>query len=238
VKVARVAAFECFAGGAAIGTASVEPRDDALVISTSDGSRAWHLEWSALRDVSADGTTLTIAAPDVTLILAGSEAQAYLDLILSRCCRLPEVTQAVRRIGASGEGRGSGAELRDALFMPLLAARLNSERAIDAMGVLSAFDSEELERALRQRIASVASRKAGANAALQRALAARLGDAAAPLWSALRSLGEAASGVRAAPREVGAWRRWHEAVRLAFLAADRASESVAAASPPATEATR
>lgn len=173
-----------------------------------------------------DGATYEAGSGELTIALrAGRSLTAAGDPRLQRVGEdllaggrtVPELTRALRTLGGRRGGAG-----QDEFFRPLLDARRAAAAGGDA--AIAAFDAERLRGAVEAQLAQLAARHEPDRAAAQRALEARLCDAALPLLDALAGIGDAAlAAANATPeRSLRAWRHWALAVLLAFERADAA----------------
>jgi hypothetical protein len=131
---------------------------------------------------------------------------------------LPEFTRSLRAL-AVPSAPGSD---HDRVFAPLLQARTTAHRVRGPEAQAAAFDAARLEREWRTAIAHLAAARHPRSAPDRRALEAELDELAAPLWSALSRLQEAATAMRLAPPDQrrAHWERWVSRVQGVFDAAD------------------
>lgn len=168
--------------------------------------------------------------PSLTILLRGGERVAVagdprLDSVardvLARARAVPEVTRALRSLGARRGGEG-----QEAFFAPFLEAR----RAAGAGGTaaLDAFDAAALRRAVEGELARIAAARWPGRPAAARALEACLEDAVAPLYRALDELAGAAAVARDAGTSsvLAAWHGWRRALARVFECADGAWNAV------------
>ena len=131
---------------------------------------------------------------------------------------LPELARSLRSLGAARDPATEAAH--DAIFAPLIAARVRAARA-EGRDVVLSFHGVVLIEAIERGAASVAS--AGAKTAAEaRARSAAARDAIEPLRAALLLLDEGAAGASAAGIGSPEWSRWIAALRRAFATADEA----------------
>lgn len=130
---------------------------------------------------------------------------------------VPELTRALRTLGARRGGEG-----QDAFFRPLLEARRIA--AAGGQVALDVFDAAAIRLAVESQLAHFAEAREPRRPAARRALEACLCDAAEPLIAALEPVAAAASRARdAAPTEIlRAWREWARTVVRLFERADAA----------------
>lgn len=169
-----------------------------------------------------------VRGEDVSLFLAdGSELQlegggrmiAAARELAARSCVIPELTRALRALGAR---RTLGRE-QELLFGPLLAARRRAERATEMRTRLAAFEAAALRDACEEALRDAATRRFPDEPPDRRALAAELQDLAHAYMAALDRLERSAAAVRAAPdsERLRRWRDWTATVAALFVAADR-----------------
>jgi hypothetical protein len=143
---------------------------------------------------------------------------------------LPELLRSLRTLGAVRDSAAQAAH--DAIFAPLIAARLRASRAEGRDVVRSLHGATLLESIER---ASVAVATAGAmSPAMARARTAQARDLLDPLRDALAALDDRAAAALDADAESTAWRAWLDALRHAFAVADDACRPLARllATPP------
>ena len=173
-----------------------------------------------------DGVTYEAPAEQLTIVFRSGEPvtargdarlAAVAEDILLRGRMVPELTRALRTLGGRRGGAG-----QDEFFRPLLDARRAAAAGGDA--AIAAFDAGELRLAVEAQLSRLATRHEPERPAAQRALEARLCDAALPLLDALARIGDAATAATGAPpaRALRAWREWAGAVLRAFERADAA----------------
>jgi hypothetical protein len=131
---------------------------------------------------------------------------------------LPELARSLRSLGAARDPATEAAH--DAIFAPLIAARVRAARA-EGRDVVHSFQGASLLEAIERGVNAAAA--AGTESpAFARARSAAARDAIEPLRPALRSLDERAADAVAGDAQSPAWARWIEALRLTFAAADEA----------------
>jgi hypothetical protein len=136
---------------------------------------------------------------------------------------LPELARSLRSLGAARDPATAAAH--DAIFTPLIAARVRAARA-DGRDVVHSFHGATLLEAIERGVNGAAA--AGTESpAFARARSAAARDAIEPLVSALRSLDERAAGASAEGEQSPEWNHWIEALRLTFAAADEACTHLA-----------
>lgn len=237
-------------------TASVERRDArvageglltigatgwALVVSRA-GCEPWRRDgaWDEVQELEREGTrgiTLSLARGDRVRLAFGTEAEATATAreLTARCCTLPELTRAMRALGARRTAAAGADRDADRFFAPLLEARRRASMAPagtdDAAEALEAFRGARLAAALEKTAAEYAAEAHAQHPSARRALEARLGDELEPLLAALVALDEAAEALHrraGEPPRVGAWRAWVARLRIVFERADEAWPRLAA----------
>lgn len=146
---------------------------------------------------------------------------------------LPELARSLRSLGAARDPATEAAH--DAIFAPLIAARVRAARA-EGRDVVHAFQGVVLLEAI-ERGATAAASTGTKNAAVARARSAAARDALEPLRAALRSLDDEAPGASAEGTHSPEWALWIAALRRSFAAADEACGHLARvlAEPPHEE---
>jgi hypothetical protein len=131
---------------------------------------------------------------------------------------LPEFTRSLRGFASV---KALGTKEHELVFGPLLNARRSAGRVVAPEAKAAAFDAERLARSLRDAIAAIAKSRAGGNAALERALDARLEERAGPAFDAMRGLSTAATALKSATGDRTAeWSSWCDALQRVFDATD------------------
>jgi len=147
---------------------------------------------------------------------------------------LPELARSLRTLGAARDPATEAAH--DAIFAPLIAARVRAARA-EGRDVVHAFHGATLLEAIDRGVSGAAT--AGIdNPAVARARSAAARDAIDALRLALRVLDERAGAASSAGAESPEWVAWITALRRAFLAADESCSHLArvlAEAPPAEQ---
>lgn len=136
---------------------------------------------------------------------------------------LPELARSLRSLGAAGDPATEAAH--DAIFAPLIAARVRAARA-EGRDVVLSFHGVALLEAI-ERGATTAASAGTKSPAEARARSAAARDAIEPLRSALLSLDEGASAATAAGMHSPEWALWIAALRRAFAIADEACGQLA-----------
>ena len=176
----------------------------------------------ATSDDAAGGTLHLHLSAEERLVARGDPRVHELARdVLGRGRVMPELTRAVRALGARRGGAG-----QEEFFKPLLEAKRFAAR--DWRSALDAFDAGALGVALEHVLARIAAERESdhvpGRAAARRALEACLCDAAEPLLLALAPIALAAPAARNAPpaEALRAWRAWVRAVATMFERADGA----------------
>jgi hypothetical protein len=146
---------------------------------------------------------------------------------------LPELARSLRSLGAARDPATEAAH--DAIFAPLIAARVRAARA-EGRDVVHTFHGATLLEAIERGVSGAAMAHVE-NPAIGRARSAAARDAIEPLRVALRSLDEGAAGASTAGAQSPEWQAWIAALRRAFVAADEACGHLAKvlAEPPPAE---
>ncbi len=146
---------------------------------------------------------------------------------------LPELARSLRSLGAARDPATEAAH--DAIFAPLIAARVRAARA-EGRDVVQSFHGVVLLEAI-ERGATTAASAGTSSAAEARARSAAARDAIEPLRAALLSLDEGAARASSAGMHSREWALWIEALRRAFAVADEACGHLARvlAEPPREE---
>lgn len=144
---------------------------------------------------------------------------------------LPEFTRSLRGF-ASVTGLLAPSHAR--VFGPLLTARRSAMRVQAPESRVAAFDAERLRRALLDAIAEIARERAAGNAPTERALTARLEEAAEPAFRAFDALEARARAVKATAPGVPpeTWEAWCAAVQRVFDAVDTFWLRIDSVAPP------
>ena len=129
---------------------------------------------------------------------------------------LPELVRSLRSLGAARDPATEAAH--DAIFAPLIAARVRAARA-EGRDVVLSFHGVVLLDAI-ERGATTAASAGTKTPAEARARAAAARDAIEPLRGALLSLDEGAAAATAAGMHSPEWALWIAALRRAFAIAD------------------
>jgi hypothetical protein len=131
---------------------------------------------------------------------------------------LPELVRSLRSLGAARDPATEAAH--DAIFAPLIAARVRAARA-EGHDVVHSFHGVVLIEAI-ERGATAAAALGTKSSAEARARSAAARDALEPLRAALLRLDEGAAAASAGGMHSAEWAAWIAALRRAFTAADEA----------------
>jgi hypothetical protein len=144
---------------------------------------------------------------------------------------LPELARSLRSLGAARDQATQAAH--DAIFPPLIAARVRASRA-EGRDIVHAFHGASLLEQI-ERAATVAASLGTTQPSVARARSARARDAIAPLRSAFALLDERGRAAQDATPGSASWEAWIESLRRAFAAADDVCGRLASvlAEPPA-----
>jgi hypothetical protein len=146
---------------------------------------------------------------------------------------LPELARSLRSLGAARDPATESAH--DAIFAPLIAARVRAARA-EGRDIVHSFHGATLLEAIERGVNAAAA--AGTDSpAVARARSAAARDAIEPLRAALRTLDVGAADASTGGTHSPAWASWIVALRRAFVAADEACSHLARvlAEPPREE---
>jgi hypothetical protein len=146
---------------------------------------------------------------------------------------LPELVRSLRSLGAARDAATEAAH--DAIFAPLIAARVRAARA-EGRDVVHSFHGVALIESI-ERGATTAASAGTQSAAEARARSAAARDAIEPLHAALVALDERAPAASAAGMHSPEWALWIAALRRVFSVADEVCTHLAhvLAEPPREE---
>jgi hypothetical protein len=212
-------------------SASVTIDQDTLVLAWQDAT-PWRLSLSGIdgiEGIASGASTLTVylVSNDVLELTGDDQLRALGLQLLDRACAMPELTRGLKALGSS---RGTPVAAHDRWFAPLLAARRSVEGVSDPARQAMLLDAATLTKEIERAIAEIASSKAPGDPAEQRAVEAALEEEAAPVFTAIESMGLAGDALRggALDTRIADWRQWVETVRGVFAAADDAWAGIAA----------
>ena len=146
---------------------------------------------------------------------------------------LPELARSLRSLGAARDPATEAAH--DAIFAPLIAARVRAARA-EGRDVVHSFHGASLLESIERGV-NAAAAVGTESSAVARARSAAARDAIEPLRSALAALDERADPASTGGAHSAEWASWIDALRRAFAAADEACGHLARvlAEPPRQE---
>jgi len=136
---------------------------------------------------------------------------------------LPELARSLRSLGAARDPATEAAH--DAIFAPLIAARVRAARA-EGRDVVHSFHGATLLEAIERGVTAAAAVGVESPAVI-RARSAAARDAIEPLRAALRTLDEGAVDAATGGVHSAEWARWIAALRRAFVAADESCSHLA-----------
>ena len=195
--------------------------DHALVL-TWEQAAAWQLELDGLDGVMsrADQLTLYLSSGDVLELTENDALRILGARVLDRACTVPELTRGLRAMGSL---RGTQGAAHDRWFAPLLAARRAVAGVSDADRQVALVDAPTIAQQLHRVITELSREQAANHAAMQRAIEAALQEEGERVFSALDRLALAADVLRTSAMDTRLvdWRRWINALREVFVAADQ-----------------
>ncbi|MEP6835882.1 MAG: hypothetical protein ABJB74_21010 [Gemmatimonas sp.] len=182
----------------------------------------WEIDLDGVDGVNprSNQLTLYLSSGDVLELSESEGLRAFSARVIDCACTVPELTRGLRSLGSL---RGSPGPAHDRWFAPLLAARRAIAGISDAERQVALVDAAVIAQQLRRVMADLAKELAPAHAAMQRALDAALQEECEPVFVALERLALAADVLRASALDsrLGDWRRWMNALREVFVAADQ-----------------
>lgn len=186
-----------------------------------DRAAPWRLALDGIDGLHTDDghLTLYLASGDV-LDVSGDPSLRLLGMQLQgRACAVPELTRGLRTLGSRRAAIGNA---HDAWFAPLMSARRAIDGVSDPLRQVTLVDAANLSRAMTTVISQLAAIEAPTDVAAQRAIEAVLEEAAEPMFVAMTSLALAADVLRSSELDtrLADWRRWIDALRAVFIAAD------------------
>lgn len=199
--------------------------DDRLAVATDALPRALPLPFDRLLGLRLDRTgrapllAVHLAGGDVLEAEGDERLPAFAALVERRATVLPELTRALRAVGAA-RARG---DAHDRWFAPLLAARTRAERAAGWAEQLHAFAPDVLRAAWRSALAELARERHPESPPDRRALGAALDEAVEGADRCLGRLEDAASSLRSADdaERLARWRAWVAELARLFDESDR-----------------
>lgn len=164
--------------------------------------------------------TLYLSSGDVLELTENEALRAFGARVLDRACAVPELTRGLRALGSL---RGTPGAAHDRWFAPLLAARRAVAGISDAERQVALVDAAVIALQLRRVMNDIAKELAPTHTAMQRALDAALQEETEPVFEALERLALTADVLRvsALDTRLHDWRRWMNALREVFVAADQ-----------------
>jgi hypothetical protein len=144
---------------------------------------------------------------------------------------LPELARSLRSLGAARDEATQAAH--DAIFPPLIAARVRASRA-EGRDIVHAFNGASLGEQI-ERAVTAAATLGTIQPSMARARSARAKDLLGPLQAAFARLDEQGRGAAAASPGSEPWETWVESLKRAFAVADEVCGQLARvlAEPPA-----
>ena len=200
--------------------ATLELEDHALVILWSRAA-PWRLALDGIDGVSQGAAQLTLylASGDVLELMGDDSLRSFGAQLMDRACAMPELTRGLRTLGSL---RGTPGSAHDAWFAPLLSTRRTIEGVSDPLRQLALMDAARLAESMAKVLAELAAVQAPTDVPQQRAIEAVLEEHAEPLFKAIARLALAGNTLQgsALDTRLADWRRWVEALREVFVAAD------------------
>ena len=149
---------------------------------------------------------------------------------------LPELARSLRSLGAARDAATQAAH--DAIFPPLIAARVRASRA-EGRDVVHAFNGTALGEQIERAVMAAAT-VGTTHASVARARSARAKDLLGPLQAAFAALDERGRAAAGATPGSEPWEAWVESLRRAFAVADEVCSRLARvlAEPPTEQEER
>jgi hypothetical protein len=183
----------------------------------------WQLSLDGLDGVMprASQLTLYLSSGDVLELGDNDALRTFAARLLDRACTVPELTRGLRSMGSL---RGSPGAEHDRWFAPLLAARRAVAGISDAERQVALVDAAVIAQQLQRAMTDIARELSPTHAPMQRAIDAALQEESEPVFEALERLALAADVLRTSAMDTRLidWRRWMNALREVFVAADQA----------------
>ncbi len=192
-----------------------------LLIEGADRAPIHDVHVDDIVEVIHEGTRIEITLRRQAPVVLHSDHADQLDVaLMTACCRIPELTRALRSLGSSRLRAGGNAQRE--FFAPLLEARRRAEEAVGRAGIVRAFDPDRLNRALDNYLTQLTERRADTRPAARRAFAAQAEEVANPLRNAIADVRRTAAAAVNPPSgaRVANWRNWSRALHDLFSAAD------------------
>ena len=191
------------------------------VVLAWENAAPWELDLDGIDGVMprAGQLTLYLSRSDVLELTENEALRTFAARVLDRACAVPELTRGLRALGSL---RGTPGPAHDRWFAPLLAARRAVAGISDAERQVALVDAAVIAQQLRRVMSDIAKELAPTHAAMQRALDAALQEETEPVFEALERLALTADVLRvsALDTRLHDWRRWMNALREVFVAAD------------------
>ncbi len=193
------------------------------VVLAWENAAPWQLDLEGLDGVMprAGQLTLYLSSGDILELTENEALRTFSSRVLDRACSVPELMRGLRTLGSL---RGTPGPAHDRWFAPLLAARRAVAGISDAERQVALVDAAVIAQQLRRVMSDIARELAPTHPAMQRALDAALNEESEPVFEALERLALTADVLRgsALDTRLHDWRRWMNALREVFVAADQA----------------
>lgn len=229
--------------GREIDAPAVVTLDHAAVVLEWQEAAAWRLDLDGIEGIASGPSSLTVYLRNHDVLeLTGDEAlRSFAMAVQDQACTMPELTRGLRSFAAvyrGGAGRQATVTLEsasplqqahDVWFAPLLAARTAVHGVSDPARQVALMDGTALIEAMTEAAARIAAALAPGDPAERRAVEAAIEDEASALFAALSRLRIAGDAVRTGETDTrfADWRRWVDAARATFAAADEAWGAIA-----------
>ena len=192
------------------------------VVLAWENAAPWELDLDGIDGVMPRPSQLTLylSSGDVLELTENEALRSFSARVLDRACAVPELTRGLRALGSL---RGTPGPAHDRWFAPLLAARRAVAGISDAERQVALVAAAVIAQQLRRVMSDIAKELAPTHAAMQRALDAALNEESESVFAALERLALAADVLRvsALDTRLHDWRRWMNALREVFVAADQ-----------------
>jgi hypothetical protein len=193
-----------------------------------ENAGAWQIDLDGLDGIMPGGDQLTLylTTGDVLELEDNESLRMFAKQLLDAACAMPELTRGLRAMGSQ---RGSPGPDQDQWFAALLSARRAVAGVSDAERQVALMNGPEIARTMQRTLSELAKTKAGDSAAMERALEAAFLEESDDTFVALQRMqlaGDALVGGALDTRLID-WRRWTDAVRTVFAAADNSWPRVA-----------
>lgn len=195
--------------------------DHALMLAWEHAA-PWQLDLDGLDGVMprANQLTLYLNSGDVLELTENDALRAFGATVMDRACAVPELTRGLRAMGSS---RGAQDVAHDRWFAPLLAARRAVAGISDAERQVALVDAAAIAQQIHRVMTDLSKDQSAGQAAMQRAIEAALQEESERVFIALDRLALAADVLRTSALDTRLvdWRRWMNALRDVFVAADQ-----------------